>query len=849
MKIGYPGSLHNHTDLDSNIRIKDSIITVKELLNYAVELNHEVVALTGHEALCSHMLALDEYKKIKEKNPNFKVILGNEIYLCRNGLNPENYIPKQDRFWHFILLAKDAIGHKQLRELSTCAWKRSYTFRGMRRVPTYYSDLIDIVGGNPGHLIASTACLGSVLDHQLLEYHQQPNQEKWDGIQKWCRQMEMLFGKNNFYLELQPPAKADNEQDIVNHYLLQLAEQLDIPYIITTDSHYAKSSDAPIHKAYLNSQDGEREVDSFYATTYMMGTEEIEKYFQHYSQDILQQAYKNILNIKNACEDYDLTRPLRIPELIWQPYDKLIPDFEVAAYYDKIPHFKTFMESEYHGDKVLVKGLVKAIKEKPDLNNDAAFAAIQDCLDKTWESSKVNKAHWSAYLLNLDNIVREIWKSGSLVGAGRGSGVGFILNYALGITQINPLLEKTKTFSWRFLNPSRVSVVDLDCDIESVRRQSVIQHLKKVYGEERVSGVITFGSEQAKIALVDAARGLGLPPEEGLYLSSLIPKDRGIVRTLEQCYYGDAEKGLKPVPLFVKAMDENPELWRTACKFSGLICRIGSHAGGIVFVDEPFTDTVSLMKTPDGNIVTAYDLHTIERMSLIKMDLLSVNALDRIHTCLDLLLKDGLIEKKSSLQETYEAAIGIYNLERNDLKMWEMVWNHKILSLFQLEKASGIKGVSVLKPTSVDDLSILNSAIRLMPQDGEEEMPVEKLARFKSNPAAWDEELRRWHLGEKEKKILEPVLRSSYGLCITQEQFMELVQLPDLGSFSLDWSDHLRKSIAKKSAAAFDALTEDFFKTTKEKGIDQNFARYVWYLISMSKGYGFDNIGPNTLNR
>ena len=797
MKIEYPGSLHNHTDLDSNIRIKDSIITVKELINYAIELGHEVVAFTGHEALCSHVAALDEYKKVKEKNPNFKVILGNEIYLCRDELSPENYIPKQDCFWHFILLAKDATGHKQLRELSTRAWGRSYNFKGMRRVPTYYQDLIDIVGTNPGHLIASSACLGSVLDYQILEYHQQPAQEKWNKILNWCLQMESLFGKNNFYLELQPPAKSNNEQDIVNHYLLQLAEQTNIPYIITTDSHYAKLSDAPIHKAYLNSQDGEREVDSFYATTYMMGTEEIEGYFQHYDENILQQAYSNILKIKDSCQDYDLTRPLRIPELIWQPYDKIIADFEVRAYYDKIPHFKTFMESDYHGDRVLVKGLVKAIKDKADLNNEAAFTAIQDCLDKTWESSKVNKTHWSAYLLNLDNIIREIWKAGSLVGPGRGSGVGFILNYMLGITQINPLLEKTKTFSWRFLNPSRVSVVDIDCDIESVRRQTVIQHLKKVYGEERVSGVITFGSEQAKIALVDAARGLGLPPEEGLYLSSLIPKDRGIVRTLEQCYYGDAEKDLKPIPLFVKAMDDNPELWRTAQKFSGLICRIGSHAGGIVFVDEPFVNSVSLMKTPDGNTVTAYDLHTIERMSLIKMDLLSVNALDRIHTCLDLLLEDGLIEKKATLQETYNAVIGIYNLERENPKMWQMVWNHEILSLFQLEKPSGIKGVSALKPTSVDDLSILNSAIRLMPQKGESEMPVEKLARFKKDPHAWDRELSQWGLGEKEKKILEPVLASSYGLCITQEQFMELVQLPELGSFSLDWSDKLRKSIAK----------------------------------------------------
>lgn len=182
---------------------------------------------------------------------------------------------------------------------------------------------------------------------------------------------------------------------------------------------------------------------------------------------------------------------------------------------------------------------------------------------------------------------------------------------------------------------------------------------------------------------------------------------------------------------------------------------------------------------------------------LIKYDALSVEGMDKIHNCIDLLCDYGYAERKNTLRETYENLIGIYNLERNDINMWKMVWEHKITSLFQMEQQSGIQGIATLKPTSVDDLAILNSTIRLMAQEKGGEMPTEKLARFKANPQEWINELRRYGLGQKEYDILKPIVSMSYGLCIAQEQFMELVQLPELGGFSLTWADKLRKSIAK----------------------------------------------------
>ena len=210
--------------------------------------------------------------------------------------------------------------------------------RGMRRVPTYYNDLFEIIGANPGHVIGSTACLGGALPTQILRH---TPEEKLDT---WIRQMSNLFGEGNFYFELQP--SKNNDQIVVNKRLLEYSKKYNIPYIITTDSHYLKKEDRVVHKAYLNAQNGEREVDDFYATTFMMDTNELESYFNYLSEEELQAAYQTILNIKDKIEKYDLLRPLKIPNLKWKPIDsKMEPDgFGYEEMCKKIPMLLTFAE-------------------------------------------------------------------------------------------------------------------------------------------------------------------------------------------------------------------------------------------------------------------------------------------------------------------------------------------------------------------------------------------------------------------------------------------------------------------------------------------------------------------------
>lgn len=1013
----YPGSLHNHSDF-SNFRLRDSINTVESLIDRAIEIGHEVIAITEHDTVASSIRAEKYYNKIKEKNPDFKVIRGNEIYLCRNGLNSDNFRVGKDKYYHFILLAKDAIGHQQIREISTRAWMRSYMARGMRRVPTYYQDLIDIIGINPGHVIGSTACfragtqvetmhgwknieniqagdfvinrygeweevieptamfthqygysfevtgnerpiictdnheflvitnnskkprwvqakdlnltprssskhialepvnhdyynqkpiiykrewnnsylketqfshrqinlpeeititpelmrffglflgdgcislkenprisftfnekeyetymrsfvnkaseelgitwsvskkqenhrvditsssvdlinlfyylfediktdtkyipsrlriskeldyelifgyfladgyfrtrtnagkatgynsgefasasvskqlsyniyqilnelnitssisyskerinnngvhhkeawyvtgankilgsidkikpythkeiinifeeaakvkekdfitidgvryrkirfksatkielnetvyclnntthsfkcenvivhncLGGALGTQLLNYRETKDENLYQNILLWIEQMKNIFGKENFFFELQPSFNKD-QCYVNNEIIFNLSEKTNTPYIITNDSHYLVKEDLPIHKAFLNAQGGERETESFYATTYLMTDDEIREYFINSKKSLtkeehLQKAYQNIKKIKDMCEDYSLMKSLKIPQLVWRDLGSY--QIDQRTWCKRIPYLEKFWNSEYEGDNELADAICLKLMEDERLRDFKIYDAINECLEMTWISSEVNKTHWSAYFLNLQKIVDECWEAGTLVGCGRGSGVGFILLYLLGITQINPLWESTQTYAWRFLNPSRVSVLDVDIDIEGSKRKQVLNHLRKVYGYDRVANVLTLGTEKSKSAILTAARGLNIDVDIAQYLASMIQAPRGMLMTLDQTAYGDEENGIPPNQTFRHEMEDNyPELWKVAKRIEGLICKVGVHAGGVIFVDEPFVNSTALMRSPDDTIITQFDLHDCEDVS------------------------------------------------------------------------------------------------------------------------------------------------------------------------------------------------------------------------------------------
>ena len=387
------------------------------------------------------------------------------------------------------------------------------------------------------------------------------------------------------------------------------------------------------------------------------------------------------------------------------------------------------------------------------------------------------------------------------------------------------------------MNPERVSPLDIDIDLGSSKREVVIRALKNTYGEDRVSQVLALNTEGSRSAIQTAAAGLGMNNDEAQYLSSLVLSDRGQQRSLKTMYYGNDE--FKPDTQFRNEMDKYPELWEAAQKIEGIVNGTSSHAGGVIIVDEPFTKTTGLMKTSSGTTITQNDLHELEDLSLIKIDLLATEALDKMQTCLELLLKDGLIEDKGNLKDTYEAAIGVYNIEKEDPEMWKMLHEHKVQSFFQMEKESGIHALEIAKPMSVDDLATINSVMRLMAQEEGAEQPLDKYARFKNDITEWYKEMDEWGVKKEDQEILKEILGTSCGICEAQEYLFLLTMHPKIGGFSLGWSDRLRRAVSKKKPKEFKELEKEYYENAKEKGLDKNLTDYVWkVLVATQRGYG-----------
>lgn len=437
--------IHNHTDVGSNLRLRDSTNKVEQLIQYSHDLGHKGLVITDHESITAHVQALEYYDKNKNKEDwkDFKLGLGNEIYLCPD-MPDENQRPVV--FPHFILIALDATGHKGLRELSTTSWVKNAFMSVMYRVPTYYSDFTDVISRYKGHLIGSSACIGGNLPRRLLKYRDHPTNDIWESCLSWVQLMNTLFGDGYFFLELQPSESED--QIYVNQKLVDISTIVHVPYLISTDAHYLKKENRSVHKAFLNAQDGDREVDEFYATTYVMSESEIHSYMDQYlGYDVVQRGIDNTLLVYDKINNYKLTKDLEIPYI---PLDLTEPSRDLyIKYQEKISLLGVLYNSEHDSDRHMVRVLLEAIENHPNYQTQLGYDKINECLDYLIKSSDTNHVRWSKYLMQERDYVKVAWDTGSLVGPGRGSGVGFCLLYLLDITQVDPLREETQTFPWR----------------------------------------------------------------------------------------------------------------------------------------------------------------------------------------------------------------------------------------------------------------------------------------------------------------------------------------------------------------------------------------------------------------
>lgn len=601
----------------SNIRMLDCIIKEDKLIDYALELGLTGVAITDHESVSGYIKALkymkslkSKAKKILETEPNdewanqvknFKLVLGNEIYLCRDNLSAKNFIKGEDKFWHFILLAKDKIGNKQLRELSSRAWNRSF-YQFMERVPTYYSDIEEIIGNNSGHVVAQTACLGSFFDYLILN-------QQYEKALNFCHWCEQIFGKENFFIEIQPGLS--KEQVTFNTLAAQFAKKNHFNITVTTDSHYLRQEDKEIHKSFLNSGDGDRETDDFYAYAYMMSAEEIREKLNYFDDDFITQIFENSNRVCSMIEEYDLAYKQIVPHI---PLDWHLIHCEPQKIIGEREYLNKYLNSEYEEDKfflysIIQKGLELNCLDKIHLDR------LEEELQEMWIVSEKIQERLSAYFITVRKVIDIAWTDGdSLVGPWRGSVGSMLSAYLMDIIQRDPLKSPTALPYWRFCSRGRAELADIDIDSQASKRERFIEAVRRYFesiGGELTS-VATFGTETSKAALQTAARGLGYEPELGSFLSSLIPIDRGFVRSLQQCYYGDEEKGYQPIPQFIAEMGKHEDIWNVAKNIEGLISRRGVHASGIILTNDKFTELGATMKSPKGVKCSQWELHDEE---------------------------------------------------------------------------------------------------------------------------------------------------------------------------------------------------------------------------------------------
>ncbi len=460
-------NVHCHSEY-SNLRLLDSINNINNLIDSAANKGYSGIAITDHESLSGHVKALmhvEEQKKKEDLPEDFKLILGNEIYLIDDLEHyKSNYDSKTMRYYHFLLLAKNKEGHKLLRQLSSRAWENSYSQRNMDRTPITYEQIKEIVSQSPGNLIASTACLGGFFAQKVLQHAvDEANQEIKNEIHNfvlWCLE---VFGKENFFIEIQP-SKESKEQILYNFHAIKIANAYEIPVIVTTDAHYIDEKERTIHKAYLNSKQGDREIDDFYSSTFLMTTDEIFEYLiegNGFSAKAISEYITNTMKIYDACENYSLKNPQEVPVIT-------IPDFKLSHlfkdYYDEFDYIKKFAYSEHEQDKYLLYQIEEGYKIKEKIKKfikDIHVKRINTELKEVWEISEIIKERASAYYNTAKKLIDIMWEDGdSLVGVARGSVTGFFICYLTDITQMDPI--EWNLPHWRHLTSERPEMPKLN---------------------------------------------------------------------------------------------------------------------------------------------------------------------------------------------------------------------------------------------------------------------------------------------------------------------------------------------------------------------------------------------------
>ena len=827
----------------------DCINRPKDLINRAIELGLAGIAITDHEALCGHIEINMYQQELLKEHPDFKVALGNEIYLTDTR-------DMGQRYYHFILIAKNKEGHRALRELSSRAWMNSYWDRGLERVPTLKSDIEEIMKKYPGTLIATTACLGGELSVNTLNLINAEATGDKNGAEiahnnivnfmLWCKE---IF-KDDFYVECAPGASRD--QILVNKRLVSIAQAFGLKMVIGSDAHYLKKEDRYVHKAYLNSKGGEREVDEFYEFAYLQTNEEIIENLKKsdFSEDYIMQMFDNSYGIFEKIENYSLAHKQTIPKVSVPDYPK--KSFDKEHY----PILASMFESDDKVNRYWVNKCVDKL-EKLDLYNDTYLSRLEEEADIKQTISEKLETNMFSYPVTLEHYVNLFWECGSMVGAGRGSSCSGLNHYLLGITQLDPI--KWNLPFWRYLNKERVELGDIDLDLCPSKRPRILNEIKKERGQffrpdiDELSRenlgctlIATFGTEGTRSTILTACRGYraegfpdGIDVDTAQYLSSLIPSERGFLWSLSDVVNGNPEKDRKPITLFINEVNQYPGLLDIMIGIEGLVNKRSSHASGVILFDEDPYEFGSFMRTPKGEVITAYDLHMCEAAGMTKYDFLVTEVQDKLTEAIRLLQDYGEVESDLTLREIYDKYFHPNVLPIEDQNIWKALQENSVLNIFQFDSEVGSQAAKKIKPKSMLEMADANGLMRLMTAEKGQESPMDKYIRYKNNINLWYQEMDNYGLTKQEQEYLKPYFESSYGVPPSQEQLMRMLMDEHLCHFSLKDANAARKVVGKKQMNKIPALRQQVL----DQAASPCLGNYIWTCgVGPQMGYSFSII-------
>jgi DNA polymerase III subunit alpha len=635
--------LHVHT----HYSLLDGLINIDELIETAKNEESPAVAITDHGVMYG---VIEFYQKCKKAG--IKPIIGMEAYLAPDSRLNKITRDDEKRNYHLLLLAKNEEGYKNLIKLTTIGHLEGF----------YYKPRIDweILQKYHEGLIACSACLSGEIPVLV-------RSGKDELARKRTLEYNDLFGKGNFYLELQYHPNLEG-QDFVNKKLIEISRELNVPLVATNDAHYLKKEDAEAQDILLCLQNKKKKEDTdrmnmMDSDFSVRSTKEMIENFQH-----VPDAIENTLKIAEAC-NFEL-----------QLGNIQLPAFQVPEGLSELDYLRKQCE----------EGLVRRYGKK----YEEIEVEIKERMN--YELSVIGKMGWPSYFLIVSDFVNWAKDNGIIVGPGRGSAAGSLVCYITNITNLDPL--KYDLLFERFLNPDRISMPDIDMDFADTRRDEVIRYCEEKYGKDHVSQIITFGTMAARASVRDVGRVLGYPYEFCDKLAKLIPMFTKI---------NDAVANVDEIKDIYKKDEAAKRIIDYARRLEGVARHASTHACGVLITKNALTDYTPLQyaSSSDRSIVSQYSLHPVEDLGLLKMDFLGLKNLTIIESAIKIIKKTRGIE------------IDIDKIPLNDAPTYKLFQETETTGVFQFESSGMKRYLRELKPTEFEDIIAMVALYRPGPME------------------------------------------------------------------------------------------------------------------------------------